>query len=193
MMNNVDTIPLSPPGSPKRKYSDVEKEERVKDTQVNTNGERITKKIKRCCNDVECYQERYFMWITYKFRDDPNMLNVTKDRWRVVLHSEFYNLRNFRCWRDNKHNGISNWPHNINDRGWIPMCLFNALERFIDEQFSKQARNWQRQRMNDVEENGNGKERQRLNEMSSEDVEKDFTKMMKETMRFAKQVVTCQK
>ena len=98
----------------------------------------------------------------------------------MVLHSEFYNLRNFRCWRDNKHNGISNWPHNINDRGWIPICLFNALERFIDEQFSKQARNWHRQRMNDVEENGNGKERQRLNEMSSEDVEKDFTKMMKE-------------
>ena len=60
------------------------------------------------------------------------------------------------------------------------MCIFNVLERFIDEQFSKQARNWHRQRMNDVEENGNGKELQRLNEMSSEDVEKDFTKMMKE-------------
>ena len=177
----IDHIPPSPPRNPKGKLLKFDKiDSFLNETQLSENGEivsnRQSKKKFRCCADYECHVDLFHDWITYKYRDDPKMRHVTKDKWREILHTEYFNHKNFREWRKWKNKGNATWPHNILDRGYIHPCIYDSLERFIDEQYSLQAREWHRRRTYAVESDTD--KFQTYKKMDSEDVEKEFREMI---------------
>ena len=129
------------------------------------------------CNDDECHYELFHDWITYKYRDNPSMLNVSKERWRFVLHSEYYDLANFCKYTKMRQVGEVSWPFNFYDKGSIPDCIHASLERFINEIYSKQANAWFRNlietRLLDK------KTKARMMSKTEADIVNDYTIMMK--------------
>ena len=177
-----DFIPISPPRNSGRKKGKREYEGSAIETLKCANcREEFRKHNCTFCNDNECHDNLFHDWITYKYRDDPSMLHVSKNRWRFVLHSEYFQLANFRQYTKMRNIGESTWPHNIYDRGTIPHCLYTSLERFIKEVYSKQAKAWFRNRIDN-----RLLDEQTKKEMMSKtrsEIDKGFTKMIKERNR----------
>ena len=130
-----------------------------------------------CCHDYKCHHELFFDWIVFKYLNDPNMMYVTKGHWRYVLYSEYFSLANYRRYRQFVCEGKVEWPWNIFERGLIPPCIELPLQQFIDIQYSRQVRQWHKDKIDNLL---HEPEMQKVwKEMSVEQIEEKFEMMIK--------------
>ena len=162
-------IPVSPPRDSTRKKAKKEKKQNgIEYATCMSCGTEFKKKTCSYCIDKECHDDLFHDWITYKYRDDPSMLHVSKSRWRFVLHSEYFQLANFQKYSQMRLDGEVHWPFNIYDRGTIPLCIYTSLERFIQEVYSSQAIKWYKETQ------------KKYDNSTKSEIEKCFTAMMKQ-------------
>ena len=126
-------------------FSHSKKETNKSDCNHEINDSNKAKVSRTCCNkcaDTECHKHLFFDWIIYKYKDDPCLKYVSKDRWRYVLYSEYFMLSNFRKYRYLLDTGQINWPWNIYNQEAMPTCLGDALERYINVKYYKEGKEW---------------------------------------------------
>lgn len=93
-----------------------------------------------CCDPVECHQIRYCEWLELKYRDDPMLQSVSKDKWRETLHAEYRLLSSYGMYKLNVDRGESKNP--IDKRRTIPACVYYRLEALIEDEIRKQSIGW---------------------------------------------------
>ena len=81
-----------------------------------------------------------------KYVDDPELRFATRGRWRYVLYSEYFTLANYRRYCHGTSEGQVDWPWNVHNRGYLPVCVENPLQRFIEKQYCQNAKEWHNDR-----------------------------------------------
>ena len=75
------------------------RKENVKDMNIRHEKSTFTdlRICQECVDPVEC--EYYYEWFVLKYRNNPILQNVTRNKWRDVIHAEYRLLSNFNTFK----------------------------------------------------------------------------------------------
>ena len=93
-----------------------------------------------CADPIEC--EYYYEWFVLKYANDPSLQNVSRNKWRDVIHAEYRLLSNFNHFKKHAECGCVSKHFNTKQGEDLPVCLYNRVEGFIDFQIREQSLKW---------------------------------------------------